>query len=276
MSMSRRSTLAATVAAALVLAATFAFATETSPAAPALPASPDSLPPGGGPLIPRPSAPDPKVFTLADRYFDAARRGDRKMVEVCLEKGIDPKIKDEVGRSGLMLAIRDGRSLEVAQLLQERGAPVDEPDAVGRTALHDAAGNGDTSAARWLLDKGAKADRKDLQGRTPLHNAVMGGSRAITVMLLEAGVDANVRDNFQDTPLILACNKGTDEIARALVDKGADPLLKDQEGRTAAQRAAHEANAPYCQSLPGGGPLPQASPPPAGENPFAPAEGGGT
>ena len=265
MSMSRRSTFAATAAAALVLAARVALATETPAGQPAMPASPESIPPGGGPLIPKASAPKPQVFTLQDRYFDAARRGDRKMLELCLEKGIDPKIKDEVGRSGLMLAIRDARSLEIAQLLQERGVPVDEPDAVGRSALHDAAGNGDTSAARWLLDKGAKADRKDLQGRTPLHNAVMGGSRAITLMLLEAGIDANVRDNFQDTPLILACNKGTDEIAKVLIEKGADPLLKDQEGRTAAQRAAYEENAPYCKSLPGAGPLPEPAPPPAGE-----------
>jgi ankyrin repeat protein len=270
MSMSRRSSLAATAAAALVLAARLAVATESPTASPPMPASPESLPPGGGPLVPKPSAPDPKPFTLQDRYFDAARRGDLDMLKVCLDKGIDPKIKDEVGRSGLMLAIRDGRSLEIAELLHGRGAPADDADAVGRTALHDAAGNGDTAAVRWLLKQGAKTDRKDLQGRTPLHNAVMGGSKEITLALLEAGTDANVRDNFQDTPLMLACNKGVDEIARALVDKGADPLLKDQEGRTAAQRAAAEENAPYCKNLPGAGPLPQASPPAAAEDlPFS-------
>jgi ankyrin repeat protein len=286
MSMSRRSTLAATAAAALLLAATFATATETpsaappagEPASPAMPESPKSLPSGGGSLLPKPSAPDPKPFTLADRYFDAARRGDLEMLKVCIDKGIDPRIKDEVGRSGLMLAIRDGRSLETAQFLRERGASADEVDAVGRSALHEAAGNGDTASVRWLLKEGAKTDRKDLQGRTPLHNAVMGGSKEITLALLEAGSDANVRDNFQDTPLMLACNKGVDEIARALVDKGADPLLKDQEGRTAAQRAVAEENAPYCKALPGAGPLPAPLPPVAGEDlPFAlPGEDKGT
>jgi uncharacterized protein len=275
MSMSRRSRFAATAAAALVLAARLAAATD-APLSPPMPASPESLPAGGGSLVPKPSAPDPTPFTLADRYFDAARRGDADMLKICLDKGIDPRIKDEIGRSGLLLAIRDGRSLEIAQLLHDRGVPVDEADAVGRTALHDAAGNGDTGAVRWLLEKGAKADRKDLQGRTPLHNAVMGGSRQITLMLLEAGVDANVRDNFQDTPLILACNKGVDEIAKVLMEKGADPLLKDQEGRTAAQRAAAEENAPYCKALPGAGPLPVPPAPPAeGELPFEVPESNG-
>jgi len=290
MSMSRRLPIAATVAAAIALTARFAIATESPapaigatappvaapvprvaasasqqavPGQPAQPASPESIPPGGGPLVPKPSGPDPTPFTLADRYFDAARRGDLKMLELCLDKGIDPRIKDEVGRSGLMLAIRDGRSLEIAQLLRGRGAPVDDADALGRSALHDAAGNGDTAAVRWLLKEGAKSDRKDIQGRTPLHNAVMGGSKEISIVLLEAGTDANVRDNFQDTPLMLACNKGVDEIAKALIAKGADPLLKDQEGRTAAQRAAAEENAPYCKALPGGGPLPT---PPAAQD----------
>ncbi len=272
MGMSRRITLAATATVALALTARVAFATEpavTAPSSQTLPASPETIPPGGGSLLPKASAPAPTPFTLKDRYFDAARRGDLEMLKVCLDKGIDPKIEDEVGRSGLDLAIRDARDLEIARFLHERGAPVDDPDAVGRTALHEAAGNGDTAAVKWLLAEGARPDRKDLQGRTPLHNAIMGGSREITLVLLEAGVDPNVRDNFQDTPLILACNKGVDEIAKALVAKGADPLLKDQEGRTAAQRAAHEVNAPYCKALPGAGPLPESPPPPAeGELPI--------
>lgn len=250
------SLLAATIAASMLLSVPVSADDAKSPGfQPAPPASPPDQPPGAGPLIPKPSAPDPKPFTLEDRYFDAARRGDLDMLKICIGKGIDPKIKDEVGRSALDLAVRDARDLEMAEYLHDKGAAIDEPDAVGRTPLHEAAGAGEAAIARWLLKEGAKVDRKDMQGRTPLHNAIMGGSREITVMFLDAGADPNVRDNFQDTPLIQACNKGIDEIAKVLVEKGADPLLKDQEGRTAAQRA--DDTAIYCKSLPGNGPIPK-------------------
>ncbi|HXC50568.1 MAG TPA: ankyrin repeat domain-containing protein [Candidatus Limnocylindrales bacterium] len=198
-------------------------------------------------IFPKAGAPDPRPFTLTDRYFDAARRGDMAAVRLCLDKGVDPKVKDQVGRSALAYAVRDGRSLEIVELLAGLGLPVDEPDAAGRSPLDDAAGNGDTAITAWLLKHGAKLDRKDMQGRTPLQTAVLAGSRQLVVMMLEAGADPNQHDNFGDTPLIQACNKGIDEIAKVLVEKGADVTAKDQEGRTAAQRA--EETAPYCRSL---------------------------
>lgn len=215
----------------------------------------DKTPPAGktapssaGSIIPKPGAPDPTPFTLQDRFLDAARRGDVAMVKLCLEKGVDPKLKDELGRSALALAVRDGRSLEIVEILHARGVAIDDPDAVGRSPLHEAAGNADPTAVSWLLQKGAKLERKDMQGRSPLHNAVMAGSREVAVRLLAAGADPNARDNFQDTPLIAACNKSLDQIARLLVEKGADPSLKDQEGRTARERA--EETATFCRELP--------------------------
>ena len=209
-------------------------------------------PPAAGSIVPKPSAPDLKPFTLQDRYFDAARRGDLPMLEVCIQKGIDPKVEDELGRSALATAVRDSRDLEMVEFLFARGVPMDEPDAVGRSPLHDAAGNADPTIVAWLLKNGAKVDRKDMQGRMPIHNAVMAGSREVVVLLLAAGADPNARDNFQDTPLIAACAKGLNEIARLLVEKGADPTLKDQEGRTASERA--DETAPYCRGLSGAKP----------------------
>jgi ankyrin repeat protein len=205
-------------------------------------------PPPGGSIFPKAGAPDPKPFTLQDRAFDAARRGDVAMFQLCLDKGVDPKAKDELGRSALAMAVRDGRNLEIVELLFARGVAVDDPDAVGRSPLHEAAGNADPPIVSWLLAHGAKVERKDMQGRTPLHSAVMAGSQEVVLLLLAAAADPNARDNFQDTPLIQACAKGLNEISRVLVEKGADPSLKDQEGRTAAERA--DDTAPYCRSLP--------------------------
>jgi ankyrin repeat protein len=242
----------------LALAATVSRAEDApapavdAPATPQAPAPPAATPPPPSGIIPKPGAPDPKPFTLLARYFDAAQRGDLAAVKLCVDKGVDAKARDEVGRSAFALAVRDGRSLEVAEYVAGLGVPTDEPDAVGRSPLHEAAGNGDTKIVKWLLARGAKVDRKDMQGRTPLQNAVLGGSREIASLLIDAGADVSVHDNFGDTPLIQACNKGLDELAKLLVEKGADVSAKDQEGRTAAERA--EETAPYCRSLAKGKP----------------------
>lgn len=237
-----------------------AQAANGSPASAGIDAPPVPGQPRGGvapSLVPKPSAPDPKPFSLEDRFFDSARRGDLDMLKVCLDKGVDPKIEDEVGRNAVALAVRDARDLEMVEFLHSKGVALDDPDAVGRTPLHEAAGIGDTAIVAFLLKNGAKLDRKDMQGRVPLHSAVMGGSLKVTEMLLAAGADPNLHDNFGDTPLIAVCTKGIDAIAKLLVEKGADPKAKDQEGRMASERA--DENATYCRSL---GPV---SPPPAME-----------
>jgi ankyrin repeat protein len=56
--------------------------------------------------------------------------------------------------------------------------------------------------------------------------------------LLARGADPNAAARFQDTPLMLACVQGRGEIAALLLQRGADPSLRNQEGRTAADRAA--------------------------------------
>ena len=225
---------------ALVVSSLLALATGAQAADPA-------GPPPGSSLLPKPEAPAPRPFTLEDRYLDAARRGDRKMLELCLEKGVDPKAKDGFGRSALLLAARDGHSLEIVRLLQSEGLAVDEPDVRGIAALGYAAGNGQLDLVAYLLDRGAAVNRKDTQGLTPLFNAALSGQTDTVVRLLAAGADIDTQDRFGDTPLIGACAKGRDDIARLLVDAGADTTLKDQEGRTASERAA--SGAEFCRGL---------------------------
>ena len=58
-------------------------------------------------------------------------------------------------------------TLEAVRLCLERGADVNEVDANGVTALHDAVVRG-PDVLRLLLDHGAKRDMKDTRGRTPL------------------------------------------------------------------------------------------------------------
>jgi ankyrin repeat protein len=181
---------------------------------------------------------EPTPFTLADRYLDAVRRGDRADVERALELGVDVGSRDDLGRSALLLAARDAGDLSLVRFLHERGAALDEPDLGGRTALSFAAARGHVDIVLYLLDGGAGLDRADGRGRTPFFHAVLANQKEIAALLLDRGARVDVRDRFRDTPLMLACAKGFDDLAALLLARGADPSLTDQEGRTAADRAA--------------------------------------
>jgi hypothetical protein len=193
--------------------------------------------PAGGPLgIGEPRRAEP--FTLEQRYLDAARRGDRATLERALDLGADVRAHDDLKRSALLLAAKDAGSLELVELLAGKGVPVDEADLGGRTALSFAATEGHLAIARWLAEHGAAPDRPDAEGRTPLFHAVGSDRREVVTWLLDGGADPNAADRFRDTPLMLACAQGRTEIATLLLARGADPTLRNQEGRTAADRAA--------------------------------------
>jgi len=85
---------------------------------------------------------------------------------------------DRAGVTGLLLAF---------------GADVRRRDAVGRTALHYAAGTS-ASAVELLLAHGADESARDIDGRTPLHAAINRGNAASALRLSAAGADPSIRD----------------------------------------------------------------------------------
>jgi ankyrin repeat protein len=186
--------------------------------------------------IGEPRAAEP--FTLAQRYLQAARDGDRRTIERALARGVAADAKDDLGRNALLLAVHDAGDLALARFLHEKGVALDLPDATGRAALSWAAADGRLEIARWLAESGAAIDRPDAERRTPLFHAAAGGHRDVAAFLLERGADPNAADRFGDTPLILACAKGLNDVAALLLERGADPALRNQEGRAAADRAA--------------------------------------
>lgn len=191
---------------------------------------------------------DPRPFTAEDRLLDAVRRGDGAAVRRAVALGVAVESADALGRSALLLAVRDAGDLALARWLHEQGADPDRADAGGRTPLSFAAGAGRLDLVSFLLERGARLDAPDGRGRTPLFHAVLRDRRETIAALLAAGADVDVTDRFHDTPLMLACAKGFDATARLLLEAGADRAIRDQEGRTAAERSA--ATAPSCR--PGG------------------------
>jgi len=185
----------------------------------------------------------PERFTLELRFLQAARDGDRKMIEVTLDRGVSIETKDDLGRNALLLATHDAGDLALVEWLAARGAAIDLPDVGGRAPVSWAAADGRIEILRWLVERGAVLDRPDVEKRTPLFHAVTTEQLDAVEFLLERGANPNAADRFGDTPLMMACSKGYDALAQLLLERGADPSLRNQEGRTAADRAAPGANA---------------------------------
>ena len=198
------------------------------------PAPPRSTGPALG--IGEPRAPE--RFTLELRYLQAARDGDRKVIEFALKRGVAVDTKDDLGRTALLLATHDAGDLALVKELHARGAALDVPDIGGRAPISWAAEDGRIEILRWLAAQGVAIDRPDVDKRTPLFHAVANEQRAAVEFLLDRGASPNTPDHFGDTPLILACSKGYDALAELLLQRGADASLRNNEGKTAAERAA--------------------------------------
>ena len=90
--------------------------------------------------------------------------------------------------------------------------------------LHEAARRGERGLVSLFLSKGAKADLPvGPHGATALHYAAGSGQSLIVDLLLARGADVNALDQLGATPLFWARRLGHDAVARSLLQQGADP-----------------------------------------------------
>ncbi|WP_028550819.1 ankyrin repeat domain-containing protein [Paenibacillus sp. UNC451MF] len=80
----------------------------------------------------------------------------------------------------------DDQQIAIIHYLTEQGIDINEPDVVGRTALHYAVGMNHLSLTSFLLRKGSNAQVVDLLGKTPLDYAHEKGYEEVANVLLGA------------------------------------------------------------------------------------------
>jgi L-ascorbate metabolism protein UlaG (beta-lactamase superfamily) len=112
-------------------------------------------------------------------------------------------LKDESGRTPFQRAAQGG-SVEIAQMLLDRGAKVDAPDPEGSTSLHLAVKKGRTEMVRFLLQKGANPKARDGKGRTPLDLAEDYAYPDIAAILKAAGAEPTTGSATMDVASLLA------------------------------------------------------------------------
>ena len=143
-----------------------------------------------------------------DAFVQAAGEGDKEIVELFLEAGMEVDI---VGSSGGYYSL---------------GAE--------GTALMHARREGQTEIAKLLLEHGADPNQTD--DETPiLIEAVETGNADIARLLLEYGADPDAKDESDwqrgQTALIVACDYDFPELVQALIDAGAN-VNEKETGKT--------------------------------------------
>lgn len=116
--------------------------------------------------------------------------------------------------------------------------------AVGWTAAHLAAGEGNVAILRMLLQWGADIEEKRApHDVSPLWDAAYSGRVSAIEFLCAQGADVNSRCARKSTPLIAAAQKGKTDAVRTLIRLGASVDAQASEGSTAlfmASRGGHE------------------------------------
>ena len=164
--------------------------------------------------------------------FAAARRGNVKVVEDILSRGVDVNVTDQVGETALFAAVKGG-NLRVVEALFGHGVDVNTTNMQGQTALFAAIESGNVEVVQALLSHGVEVNVTDHVGQTVLFAAEKGGNLHIVEALLNLGVDVKATDWLGQTALFAAVEYGNVEVVQALLNHGVDVNVTDKKGQTA-------------------------------------------
>jgi len=203
------------------------------------------------------------LHVVCDSYEEEHKRGAPEIIDFLLRHSADPNIENVYHKTPLDLAVGheygietvrrllDGgakpgdvlidaagksgpEAIEVVKALIDAGAPVNVPNDLGTTPLHQAAQFGTAGMIRELLARGAEINARDRNGTTPLHDALWmpsldeKGTAENVAALVAAGAERDAKDERGGTPRALAEKSGMPAVIAAMNGISAEPLRRSQ------------------------------------------------
>lgn len=190
---------------------------------------------------------DPNIANTAGRspLHNAAAQGNLALVEALLDHGASVEQKSFEGKTPLQVAGVYGVTSDVlvAERLLAAGAPINERDTYGRTAVSLCCFDSHLNLARLLLARGADVwGLPDVRGWLPWHWAVYdGAARVVELYLDHGGCDLAVAivDGGTSVLHFMVERCTLEGVVAAMLAKAdlrsVDPDARDSQGRTAAE-----------------------------------------
>ncbi|HKV37944.1 MAG TPA: ankyrin repeat domain-containing protein, partial [Blastocatellia bacterium] len=186
-----------------------------------------------------------------ESFVKAAQTVGPDLLELYLDAGMDPNVRNPSGTTALMNAAAFDRT-DSLRLLLDHGADLSLRNQNGYTALLYGANGYASDCVRVLLDHGANVNDITPNRDTALILCIPVGpvSRIPLVdvdtrqkflscyrVFLDRGADVNAASREGYTALMRAAQGGNPDIVSALLSRGADVRKVDQRGKTALDYA---------------------------------------
>ena len=164
----------------------------------------------------------------------AAHFGRTEMVQLLLDLGLDPDVRDDWGWTPLHVAINP----ETAKVLIDGGASIHAKAKDGNEAIHSLIGENMLDSVKYLLSLGVDVNTHGKNNITPLHQAVIFNHVDGAKMLLENGANIKAADNNGMTCLHFG---RSDAMVEYLISKGANVNAVAKDNTTPLHYASNGA-----------------------------------
>ena len=172
-------------------------------------------------------------------FVYAARSGNKKMMKLFVDRGMDPKINNS---SALFFAARGMRrkpnGLDVYQYLDSLGLDLKAVNNEKNNLLHVLARKSEDSILlEYLVEKGVGVNDKNTKGETPIMKAIQSNNKVSLNVLNRNESDFDVQDNDGNTLWHHAIEHEDKEICLLLLKYNVELNAMNQQGMSALHLA---------------------------------------
>lgn len=138
----------------------------------------------------------PRNYVMTAKHLDfplhdAAKRGNKELVQECLDNAVSVNSLDKSGSTPLYWASHGGHDSIVKLLCNAPNMCISAQNKIGDTALHAAAWKGHVNCVKILLENGANITIRNNERKRPIDVSRDPETRAVIELAMRNVVDVN-------------------------------------------------------------------------------------